>query len=68
MSTLEDNYKRSCDELAKAKEALNTANALLYRSYKLLDCNLSFHRLGGIDDCEPCKLKKEIEQHRGRNG
>lgn len=26
-----------------------------------LECNTSFHRLGGIDDCDPCKVKKQIE-------
>lgn len=31
-----------------------------------LECNTTFHRLGGIDDCEPCKaldrLKLELEK------
>jgi len=27
----------------------------------LIKCNETFHRLGGIDDCEPCLFLKEIE-------
>jgi len=27
-----------------------------------MECNESFHRLGGIDDCEPCKARKSMRE------
>ncbi len=29
--------------------------------YDRIPCNESFHRLGGIDDCDPCKYKLEAK-------
>jgi len=43
MSTLEDNYRRSCAELAKTKEALNTANALLEKAYWVIKKHHGWH-------------------------
>lgn len=27
-----------------------------------LECNETFHRLGGLDDCEPCKMRLRLEK------
>lgn len=51
---MEDHYnayrdrRMLCDALEVALEAL--------------ECNITFHRLGGIDDCEPCKAKAKIDE------
>jgi len=39
----------------KQSEALSIALAAL-------ECNKTFHSLGGLDDCEPCKAKKRISE------
>lgn len=42
-------------------ENIKTLIACLREAVGALQCNTTAHRLGGIDDCEPCKVKKRIE-------
>jgi hypothetical protein len=44
------------------KNGANLLAPLLVEVYNSLECNMTFHRLGGLDDCEPCKLKLKLEQ------
>ena len=37
-------------------------HAVLLEAVEALKCNETFHRLGGIDDCEPCKALAKIDK------
>lgn len=43
------------EELKELEAKLTQATELIEEMREALECNESFHRLGGIDDCEPCK-------------
>lgn len=48
-----------------ANFTLTELTALLKECRELLECNKTFHRLGGIDDCEPCKMKAKLDDFLG---
>lgn len=48
-------------ENAKQNSEIEHLKSKLKVAASLIKCNETFHRLGGIDDCEPCLFLKEIE-------
>lgn len=42
--------------------SLATLHAALLEAVEALKCNETFHSLGGIDDCEPCKALAKIDK------
>ncbi len=44
------------------KQGANEMKELLLIAIEALKCNETFHRLGGIDDCDPCKALAEIRE------
>lgn len=54
-----------CDNCSYNKRILGGANLLapiLLEMVEALECNETFHRLGGIDDCKPCLAKGKFEE------
>jgi len=43
-------------------QRLAPLRAALIEAVEALKCNETFHRLGGIDDCEPCKALAKIDK------
>ena len=43
-------------------DRLAPLHASLLKCVEALECNETFHRLGGIDDCEPCKAKAQLRK------
>lgn len=48
-------YEIHEDDIAKLIAAVRVLS-------EALKCNETFHRLGGIDDCEPCKALAEAKR------
>lgn len=43
-------------------DRLAPLHAALIEAVEALKCNETFHRLGGLDDCEPCKALAKIDE------
>lgn len=41
---------------------LASLHAALIEAVEALKCNETFHHLGGLDDCEPCKALAKIDE------
>lgn len=48
--------------IAAARTNHPAALRALIKAVGILKCNETFHRLGGLDDCDPCKALAEIEE------
>lgn len=44
------------------KDQLTATREMCERLSKQIICNITFHELGGIDDCEPCKALAAYEK------
>lgn len=47
-------------DLEKASNKIKEPEAKLEIAVSALKCNETFHRLGGIDDCEPCQALEKL--------
>lgn len=59
LDMLEQNKQMSA-EIEQLKKENDQLKSKLKVAASLIKCNETFHRLGGIDDCEPCLFLKEI--------
>jgi len=51
-----EHFEKQMEANAKIKEL----EAKLSIAVEALKCNETFHRLGGIDDCEPCQALEKL--------
>lgn len=57
----EGKAKRNAEFISASRTSEPLFREIAAVAVEALKCNETFHRLGGIDDCEPCKALSKIQ-------